>query len=312
MRIACVSDMHRTVNDIGSRSLYPKRLHQMTENDALMMYEKMHREVERSYRAAIAWLQNNGPWDYLLCLGDLAGGWQERGCNHPAARKVARETVAELRSISPAYFCLGNHETGYDTFSTSPGAGMTTESVEVCREIFGELWWLLELNDMALLGICSPIEQYTGNDPTLLKYKQEQQEFIRSALASSSMPWILCTHDPFIVHSLRKILRPHLSRLRAMLFADWHDPRKGRLARIAGHILAPSLFTTTHCLKKGIMCPSTAPLWWGGYQLLMVNVDTEGMIHPTYIDIPKPEDTEQLPVSSFWRALWWMLQPAKA
>lgn len=310
MQIACIADTHCTVPEMDSGSLFPRQLATLSQEAAERLYAEMREEIQRAYSVSLEWLKNNGPWDSLVHLGDVTGGYGEQGCHHPSAQRLAREVVADLCGLAPKVrFVLGNHDTGYSHPGSLPGSGISLASITFCREIFGDLFWADEEQGLLSVGICSPIAEYNGPDPEILSFKQRQAEFLEDVLSTHKGSWMLYVHDPFTLKHLAKEIKGHTNQLQRVVRGDFHDPRKWKLLEAipwaSGSILSRQV--ALKCLRKSAFCPSTAPLWWQGYGLLVLSGDKE-KIKAQEIALNRPTESKDLPTSSFWRCLWWMIR----
>lgn len=318
MQIIGIADAHRSVSEVESLSLFPRRLARLTTTCAAVAYQHIQQEVERAYQSALQYLRQQQP-NLVVCLGDLVGGWQEQGIAHPSAYQLASRTDAELRACGPIRYCLGNHETGYRHPGSLAVSGLRVDSLLACVEVFGTPYWHIVTEQLHLIGICSPLAEYEGSEPILRRNQEQQHRFVGDVLAACRQPWVLCTHNPRAVKPLAPLLRPHLSRLCAVIFGDYHNPRTARRLH-HWQRMQPSSWCTTagrvfrSCLARGICCPGIAPLWWHGYQIM--HLEARAFPRPslaaTCVVLPRPPDAQALPVSSFWPALWWMLHPRSA
>ena len=314
MRIICLSDTHLTVPENDSRSLFPRQISALG-NKGPEFYEAMRREISLAYKTSVAWIDSHKPWDCLIHFGDVTGGYAERGVSHPSAKSLAQETVRELRQLAPnVRFCLGNHDTGYSHPGSLPGSGITMESLSACKQIFGDLCWSFEDDGILWLGVCSPIAEYAGRQEEILALQKQQKTFLKDVLGSWTGKWVLCAHNPFVVKSLTQELKPHTKRLLRMVAGDYHNPSQWNLVKKI--ITAPRRFlpddsagrTALECLSKCTACPSTAPLWWHGYGLLLI-YSGRNKFYTEVVQIEKLEESKSLPVSSLMRCAWWMIRP---
>lgn len=310
MRIACLADTHCTVPEIESNSLFPRQIAALPKEKAEDLYNKMREEIQLAYSTCLDWLRRNSSWDLLVHLGDITGGYKEQGCHYPSAREIVSRVEKDLRDLAPKFrVVLGDHDLGYSHKGSLPGSGINAESIAFCRETFGEFFWTEENDGVLSIGICSPIAEYSGSDAKIAQLKREQAEFVGDMLLSHEGAWMLYTHRPLAVNYLAKQIEGRRKQLLKMVWGHNHDPRKATLLR------AILLGTTTNkvvreCLKKSVCCPSTAPLWWHGYGLLTLEQKQEKIRARTVI-LDRPSDSRNLPTSSFWKCLWWMIKMRK-
>lgn len=315
MRIACLADTHLTVPEIESDSLFRLQLNAISRQEAETLYEKMRREVSLASSTAVRWLEKQGPWDAVVHLGDVTGGYREQGCSHPSCRKIAREIDADLQRVAPrVHYCLGNHETGYSHRGSLAGGGINVDSIEASRAIFGELFWSYQQQEILLVGLCSPIAEYRGSESAILRLQQDQRDFLRETLALHRGPWLLFAHNPFTMKNFVKEIKGRTDQLLGMVCGDVHNPRYQKILSLGAKIVrtflpdVSSWKVTLECLGKCIACPSVAPLWWKGYQLLTLSFE-KGRMESQRVVLDRPPESENLPVSSVWRCLLWTLRP---
>ncbi len=258
MRVAFLSDAHlATCFDDGS--LFPRQLNRLDPPTAEASYNRMRDACSDAFSAVTRRLSQDKP-NVIVALGDLVNGWQEQGIYHAKTQQIARDTAENLENIAPhVLFAIGNHETGYSHPGSLPGSGLRTDSIVVCQATFGHLWWTHQVEGTKLIGLCSPIAEHREPDPAIQDLALKQLEFLHKTLSSHSEPWILCSHSPCISRSLATIIEPHLNRMIAFVYGDLHNPRWGAIKRFT-----PGWSVQARCLRRGICCPSTAPLWWPG------------------------------------------------
>lgn len=315
MNIACLSDTHCITKEVEGCSILPRQLDVIPRKKLKRLYIEIEKEIKRAFDTSIVWLEQNGPWDLLIHLGDITGGYLEEGCYHPSVQKVAKKTYQDLQSLTPKIlWCLGNHDTGYSYPGSLPGSGIHLASILACQKIFGDLFWVYEKKGVLFIGLCSPIAYYNGLDPAILRFKKEQETFLGDTLSGFRGPWMLFAHHPLTPKNFVRQIEGHTKRLLGMVCGDIHEPWRRnllkRIARIPGLILLAShqKRTVLECLKKYIPCPSTAPLWWRGYGLLTLSLDGRKKVNPREIILDRPPDSKDLPTSSVWRYFWWMLR----
>jgi hypothetical protein len=269
----------------------------------MTFYTRIEREIRRAYDAGRAELVKSNP-DAIIHLGDVTGGWRDCGMQHSSVTDAARACIRELKSGgAPVYVCVGNHDAGFRNASDAD----FRESLDRCADVFGPLSWRHDAAGILFVGLCSPLLDYPGKDPELLRRKQEQKDFLREALeAHRDRPFVLCLHRPFSVRHVLPELAPHMRRCRSILAGDLHRPRLGAAIRWFARLPAASLVirdrAMIRALRKVSVCPSTAPLWWRGYGLLHVNV-TNGKLRRTHVRLERPVESEDLPTASF-RHCW--------
>jgi hypothetical protein len=314
MRICCIADTHLTVPEPESASLFPRQIAALSKEQGREMYTTMQGVIQSAFVYCMQWLRSNPPWDLLVHLGDVTGGWQEQGCSHQSARKLAEDAKAALVDWVEARkirFVLGNHDMGYSSPVSLHEKGVNTDSVFACQEIFGDLFWREQGDGILHIGVCSPIAEYKGLDPQITRIRDDQASFVGDVLAGSKEPWALYTHSPFAPRFFAKEIKGHTGRLVNMICGDFHDPRKGRVMKMAAKFVGfPFNSAVIQCLKKCAVCPSTAPLWWQGHGLLSLSeherkiVIKEILLEPLLL-------SSKIPTSSFWRCLWWIVRNRK-
>lgn len=314
MKIACVADTHLTVSESESESLFPKQLAKMTPIARRVLYTIMRQEIERAFRTTLEWLQTHGPWDLIVHLGDITGGYGEQGCHHPSARALLIHCRDELQTCAPEVrWCIGNHDTGYGGYKLGlSSGGLTPESVATCEEELGSLWWSREVEGVMLLGLASPLATYGGPYPSVELSRRLQREFVWETLRTWKGLFVIFAHTARTAQALAYELGPHVARCLAFIYGDFHDPRKALLARGVAPILGVfgnhDLSVLGRYLVRSSCVPSTAPLWWRGYGLLELTIES-GQVAIREIKLQRPPDSVDIPTASFRRCVWWFLRP---
>ncbi len=291
---------------MDSHSLFPRKLASLDQTQAEMIYEAIRREIQLAYETALEWLKDNGPWDLLLHLGDITGGHKAQGYRNPSAQQLAREVIAGLSRVADVHCMTGNHDTGYGTIDSFIQGGITMQSIDFCNDALGGLFWTEEKEGLLLIGVSSPIAEYNETDRGILQMQKEQAVFLGDTLSSSKSPWMLCIHNPFSLKYFVSQVRGHTQRLQKVVCGDFHDPRKWKLFRATNHLRALLESGVYESLNKCAFCPSTAPLWWRGYGLLVLSWDGE-RVRTKEINLNRPAESEDIPTASFWRCLRWMM-----
>lgn len=309
-RIACLSDTH--VSDglpRESLALYPHYVDLLGHEEGNRFFERVRDETGRSFRACMHSMRGQ-QYDRIVHGGDVTGGWQERGMCDPITQNIGRNTVRALRDLcGDVLFTVGNHDTGYRKLSTVEGSGVVMESVEACRDIFGPLYWKRQDGDMLSVGIASSLADYDGSETRLQAMRLNQEDFVESELSTRrGLPWTLYTHDLAALSSLSPLLLPHAEHCQGIVFGDLHRPLNGRIAKTLHGLRRPAL---RPLLRKGVLCPSVAPLWWKGYGRLDVTYQN-GTMTSQRIDIPRPADSVRLPTESAWWGVAAMFRPRLA
>lgn len=315
-RIFCISDTHLTSPDLNSKSLFPRAIDGLPIDQAERVYHAIRTETHLAFLQAISWAKAQAPWDIAIHFGDVTGGYQEKGVHHPSVEPLASMCMHMLRQVSAnVRVCIGNHETGYTHPGAIPGSGMTRESLDACTELFGSLYWADQVENLLFIGVCSPLLTYRGDDPGILAHKHGQAAFIAEQLETHrGRPWVLCAHEPSSSEHLADIIEPYMDTLQAFLYGDKHAPWWGNMKRwvvsngFITRLLPKRKRVKWQALQRGILCPSTAPLWWKGHQALEVHVDSVS-VSSYQILFEVSEATQQLPTSSFWRCVLWMIHP---
>lgn len=314
MKILCLADTHLTPpGSFESGSLFPKALKGLPRKDAEARYETMVQGIRGAYESCISYAEEDGPWDMVVHLGDVTGGWKCRGMTEPSVQATAHQCVEDLRQLAPTVrFCTGNHDLGYDHPSEKLG-GINIEALRAAEVCFGPLYWTDEGNETRLLGVSSSLASYRGDDPALMEERDLQREFVGDTLASHrNNPWMLFGHDPMTPHSLGTVLAPHMERMKGFVFGDLHTPVVGGLVRgglqLARMLPGEALQVLGQAHEKSHMVPSTAPLWWKGHGLSTIDLNEDKLsVQRTHLPIPEQtrELMKQMP-ATYPRSLAWM------
>jgi len=299
MRIVCFADTHLTVPEPESDSLFPRQLATLNSKAAEELYALMRDEIQLAYSVSLEWLRKNSPWDLLVHLGDATGGWQERGCSHHSAQKVIRTLASDLVNLGCSFSIVpGDHDLGYSH-------GVDPSSVDFWEQTFGNLFWKQKQGDILLIGVSSSIAEYEGTERFLSVRRKRQEEFLRDALQKHNGPWILFSHKPFVLKNFGRQIEGHVGQLQRIVHGHFHDPRKEKLLRALFRIWDRDVVS-----DRWVLCPSTAPLWWQGYGALVLSGSEK--IRAQEIALDRPAESKDLPTSSFWRCLWWMIRQQRA
>lgn len=309
-----MSDTHLTVPEFESDSLFPKQLEKLTPIRRRVLYTFIRQEIERAFTTTIEWLRQNGPWDLIVHLGDITGGYGEGGSHHPSVQAILVRCRDELLTLGrEVRWCFGNHDTGYGQTSMNVGgSGLAPESLLTLEVVLGSSWWSHEVEGVLLLGLAAPLATYNGPYASVELSRRLQREFVWDTLRTWKGPFVLFAHTIRTVHALAPVLGPHKDRCLAFIYGDIHDPRKAILARLIAPLIRlggtskarslGSLLGRSHCV------PSTAPLWWRGYGLLELTIE-DGRVKTREIKLSRPRDSVEIPTASFWRCAWWLLCP---
>lgn len=312
-RMVWISDAHRDVGRLYAKTLWPKHMARLHCDEAEALYRRICQGIELAFHSSVEWLRANGPWNFLGGLGDLVSGSQEQGINDADAERIARRTSSQLSSLAGARaFALGNHETGYSSLLTLRGAGLTLESLEACESVFGPLWWVRKFTGLSIIGVCSPLAEYRGDDHAVLRLKLEQRQFVGDTLESlHGDRWIFAAHRLRAPVNFARVIHGHEQSLQAFVHGDMHNPRTARFLRPFSYLLAGGDGAVTSVLQKAVACPSVAPLWWKGYGLLTMEWDSNsGELTTEQVSVLRPSEAEELPTESALRCAWWM-RPAR-
>lgn len=315
MRSVCIGDTHLTVADMESQSLFPRQLVALPEKEATALYECMREAIESAKDVVLAWILDNGPWDSIIHLGDITGGWKEQGCAHFLPRTLMRSFYSKLRAICPRVrYCIGNHDTGSTHAGSLPGGGINEASVSACEEVLGDLWWEEEWDGIVHIGIASPLLEYSGDDPAIQRRKRDQKTFVGDTLSRLKKPWVFYLHRATACKFLAQEIGDHVNTMCKMICGDAHDPRVMRFVRgCAGvpflpFVVGKETSFMLRCLQKCVLCPSTAPLWWRGHGLLAL-LSLREDIAIKEIVLPSDPSFANLPFTSKMRCALWMIRP---
>jgi predicted phosphodiesterase len=303
-RIALIADTHLIVPDVKSAALFPRRLRAMPLEEQSALYRKVSLEVERAYEACVESIQHADA-DAIIHLGDVTSGWGRGGMGDASVRDMAERCADDLRRLGkPLYCTLGNHDMG-SKVDKEPEA--ISNAADTYEAIFGPLFWHFMAGDILMLGMCSPLAYYTGNDERLLKRKRDQEAYLADTLnAHPDTRWVLYVHDPLAVQSVIKQVGPHMKRCDRVVVGHFHRPIAGGIVRgLARTPIAPLALRDVNfrrALRKTYVAPSTAPLWYKGYGWVQADIDGSN-VDFTRIEAPKPEASEEIPT----RSLAWCL-----
>jgi hypothetical protein len=312
MRIANIADTHLTVPDMESESLFPHQLVAMKIEDARMLYERMRKAIEVAFQRVLCHMSQNGNWAFIFHMGDVTGGWREGGCHYPSAERIMAQTAHDLKAVCPRVrLCVGNHDVGYG-HPMSQGGGINEDSIAVCQEHFGDLFWKEEDEGVLHIGVASPIAEYAGQQVIINELKRRQNEFIGDSLVHGK-PWILYLHRALSCVYFAREIYPHLDSLQRVVCGDLHNPRRGRILKRISWAPVPLIAMSqkmqvlVRCLRKVVVCPSTAPLWYHGHSYMDSWVGRSEFLQE--ISVPIAPESFGLPTVSTLRCLWWMFRP---
>ncbi len=304
---ACIADTHLFAPTSDSDALFPGWMKLLPPPEQEALYARIAAEVRRAYEAGLAWLRERDA-AFVVHLGDVTGGWGREGMRHPDVRREAARCEADLGSVGvPVRYCVGNHDLGVHQFG---GSRDFSPALEAWQHVFGGVFWSRVAADMLALGIASPVADYRGTAPHLLRLKREQEAFLADTLAQHrDKRWTLFLHNPLSVRNLLPVLTPHRRRLNAVVGGDLHRPGSGNLLRAFGRMPGARWMTRTPgllpFLRRTTVCPSTAPLWWRGYGALELAMAPR-RIRPRLVTLERPMESEPVPTASLrwcWKGM---------
>jgi hypothetical protein len=182
-------------------------------------------------------LQESGPFDFVVANGDYSCDSAFVGVSDDAACQSARECLAKLRQKFGATFRAnyGDHELGKTSFFGGRG-GMKLASWRRAREELAlPPFWQVELGDYVLLGVTSSlIALPTFEHDTLEAERQEWSRLraehlaeIRGALAAlrPSQRILLFCHDPTALPFLgdEEFVRARLPQIEHTIIGHLHS-----------------------------------------------------------------------------------------
>lgn len=245
----------------------------LTAEKAHAFYKSSSDVIDQCYSQTLNGISNLcfGEWDCLVCLGDITCGWNERGIDHPSLFVLASKVSKDLLNFfpnTPLYFLPGNHDTGYGR-----AGGISLSSLNAWQELFGDLWWARLVKGNLLCGVTSSLASVP---PGLKGLRSAQEDFVRDVLRRHhGEPWIFFSHSPFSLGGLERIIREHDKTLQAFVFGDFHNHWAWKIAKKFG------LRT-----KKGIFCPSVAPVWARGGGFVELRLENDGSVKSFSGQIP--------------------------
>ena len=276
----------------------------LPKHEAGTLYLRLSRELRQSFLSARDELARR-PADCIVHLGDVTYGWDRGGMDHPSLLETAAECMRSLRSLgAPVYVCIGNHDTG----EIEDGEERFLRNIELCERTFGSLTWSHESHGLLHIGLATPLSEYVGENPAILRRVREQEIFLRTTLArNEGRPWILYAHEPSGLQLIAPLLRPHLRTLRRVVCGHFHRPLVGQWIRTTAHLRpAHPVFDRsayTRLMRKVTVCPSSAPLWWRGYGILGIHRLGNRVVTREH-HVLRPDGSEPLFTSSLVRCLW--------
>ncbi|PIR59800.1 MAG: hypothetical protein COU68_03645, partial [Candidatus Pacebacteria bacterium CG10_big_fil_rev_8_21_14_0_10_45_6] len=295
---------------LESRALWPAIFDRMERQKAVDTWERIALGIRASYEAVLHWTSSQ-EWDLIVHLGDVTCGWKEAGIGHNRLVDVAQSMQAQLAQIAPALFCLGNHDVGWTSVATEDSAGMTLYSVSRCRSIFGPLWWSRAApGGVLLLGVCSSLASYKGDNHHLREMRQEQEAFVADELRRSTGRGMLFAHEPATPAHLSRLIAPHMTRLARFVYGDLHASWAGSLYSklLAGtrSLRWGSSRTLALAHSRACFVPAVAPLWHPGHMAMALTLDENG-ISSERISLPIAAQAQGLPTLNPARCVLWML-----
>lgn len=304
-KILLVSDSHITSPDPASGSLWPHQMDALPPEEAAQTYEAIRQGTSSAFDAVMQWAREKGGWDAVIHTGDVTGGWQEKGMVHDTVLDEARKTHTALQGLSPVVrYAMGNHDVGY-----GKEGGMNEAALSNAEATFGPLHWADELDETLLIGVASSLAEYEGGDSEILARKNRQAEFVGDTLLDHKGRWVFIAHDPRTPVYFVPQIKDRMRDMGAFAYGDLHVPLFGSLysgvaqwQRFLPNERA-KVFGQAH--QKGLMVPSTAPLWWGGHGLRTMTVQN-GTVSSERIQLPVTDAAKDLPTANAFRALAWM------
>ena len=316
MKIACLADTHLSSPELESDSLFPKQMHALRKMHASRLYDEIRSGIDRSFTLATRLLRSRS-YPLLVHLGDLTGGYMEYGMAHPSTRALAITAKQTLTACTQKLrFCAGNLDLGY---ASGLGSDVSWRSIEAWRSDVDELFWFEEVNHLLMIGICSTLANYQGTDARIRRLADDQTTFVAATLtAYPAHDWLLFAHSPWLGRPLLRVIEHRMPDLQTFAFGDLHNPRFGNLLRAAARFTTPltantpgsTLKTQLRCLRKSVMVPSLAPLWWRGHAFLEMQLHA-GSVDAEQRHLSIDQSWTHAPGAHFWECLWWMLRPRR-
>lgn len=278
--------------------MLPQWLRSLPAEEAAQLYLPLAREFRRAFAATRNELSERKP-ELIIHLGDVTYGTDRGGLNHSSLLKESRLCIQSLRDIGTTVrVTIGNHDTGPATDENL----LFGESLSHCENTFGPLFWSEIVEGVLHIGLAAPLLDYSGADSGILSRKDDQLTFLLALLRANSLPWVLYVHSPFSLRAIAPSLAPFLPRLRAVVCGHLHRPITGGFLRILeGPVASSPAYGTI--LRNVTICPSVAPLWSPGYNLLHLSMGGQRM-HRTHQRVAKPDSSESIPKASLARCLW--------
>jgi len=203
-------------------------------------------------------------FDYHVTVGDQLHGISERGMEAPAAKTLAWEFLAWTSSWAwsgSLFHVPSEHPLGYwDGEDYIPhiewkngwpslklaikrdiGGAMNIGAILEWEGWFGSLWGEKFVNGVHLVWITGDFFRWADriDDPALQELARQQDEFLKYVFNNEnpSDGIVLFTHRLNVAYDV-PILWQNRNRIRAVVFADYHDPKRAAKA-VAGFPAAP-------------------------------------------------------------------------
>lgn len=303
-RIACIADTHLLPPSMESGASIPTQLASLPDEAAEEVYRERSDAHRHAYEQVTEWLEENGPWDLIVHLGDITGGWQERGMVHDEIEDLTREVKEDLAALAPTRFVPGNHDLGTES-PAYPDSGINREAVENYQDVVGGLWWSEQLGDTKIIGLTTPLEEAEEDDDYFERLAEEQRRFLEDELDGYDGDWMLFAHEPSL-EQFADLLAGKTDTLQQFVYGDLHNPIGGVCMELYGRLrrMLPGdgeAEAVAEMFEDAHLVPSVAPRWWKGGSVVSIDLPD---VEIDREDLPNRGDA--LPSSSMLYSAFWM------
>ena len=243
IKILLITDVHYSErSEEQEERWFPAKIKKMPKkkiDDYLKYWDGL---TQRAFRKLLKKTKSQGPFDFLIDLGDGTAGTNQRGLVTKKAREERQkydQLIARAFSGIRKYSLYGNHDIGYSDIliQEKVDGRMSRESFDVAEKLIGPPWFSKTIEGFTLLFLNSEIirsstEKDNPDQEFFIQKAKEQEKFIQECLKNTSDKIILLIHDPIQLKELEEILEPYKKNIVLILAAHFHMPILWRIYRL--------------------------------------------------------------------------------
>ena len=197
IKILLITDVHYSErSEEQEERWFPAKIKKMPKkkiDDYLKYWDGL---TQRAFRKLLKKTKSQGPFDFLIDLGDGTAGTNQRGLVTKKAREERQkydQLIARAFSGIRKYSLYGNHDIGYSDIliQEKVDGRMSRESFDVAEKLIGPPWFSKTIEGFTLLFLNSEIirsstEKDNPDQEFFIQKAKEQEKFIQECLKNTS------------------------------------------------------------------------------------------------------------------------------